>query len=81
MSKKLGISEIDVAKRMGITVPELRAKEVDDREHLRDELYIQVKKLKEEGLSTIEISNIIGLKESCIRTILNDNFDKSKVKA
>lgn len=67
----LGVSETVVAKLLGITVLELRAEMCIGEEKINNDLYDQAMQLKEEGRSNIEISNIMRLNESSLRSILN----------
>ena len=72
MSKRTsGVSETDVAKQMGITVSKLRSMACEGEDELRIDLYNQATRLKSIGLSNVEISKIMFLNESSIRTILN----------
>ena len=66
---KTRTSETEVAKRMGMTVTELRTKTAEELRSVRSDLYNQVRKLKEEGLSNVEISKVMGLAESTVRQI------------
>jgi DNA-binding Lrp family transcriptional regulator len=60
--------ERDTAEKLGISVTELRnRREVKSN---RDKLIKEVQFLKEQGYSNVEISKMIGIKESSVRKIL-----------
>ena len=69
-NNKRGLNEAEMAKAMGITGWTLRIKTDEEKENLINDLYNQVKKLKDEGLSIIDISKIMNLKESSIRQMI-----------
>jgi len=67
---KSDVSEKEIAKRVGMTVLELRAKNAKDKEDLRKELYKKAKELKGKGLSNAEIGEIMQINESSIKHLL-----------
>ena len=67
---KSDVSEKEIAKRVGMAVLELRAKNAKDKEDLRKELYKKAKELKGKGLSNAEIGEIMQINESSIKHLL-----------
>lgn len=69
--KKQGMSEVDIAKGMGMTTSQLRAKKSIAKSEQRKADVAEVIRLKEKGCSNIEIGKKMGINESSVRALLN----------
>lgn len=71
--KKTGKSEVEIAKELGLSTTELRtAKRIAT--HERRQLDVdRARSLKEDGLGNTEIGRIMGINESTVRSLLDEN--------
>lgn len=69
--KKEGMSQVDIAKGLGMTTTELRAKKSIAKAELKKIDYTQAIKLKDKGYSNVEIGRRIGRNESYVRSLLD----------
>ncbi len=69
--KKQGLSEVEIAKSLGMTTTELRNKRTLEREKDRAEKQARVLKLKDKGWSNVAIGKEMGLNESSVRALLD----------
>lgn len=67
--RKQGLSEVEVAKGLGMSIAELRKKKSLAKDEKRAELLSQVLKLKEKGYSNVAIGRKLGINESTVRSI------------
>lgn len=70
LSKK-GMSEVDIAKGLGMTTSQLRAKKSIAKAEQRKEDVAQALKLKDKGYSNVAIGEKMGLNESSVRALLD----------
>jgi len=69
--KKKGLSEVEIAKGMGMSTSQLRAKKSLARAEERKADVAEAIKLKAKGYSNVEIGKKMSLNESSIRSLLN----------
>lgn len=69
--RKLGVSEANIAKGMGISTTELRAAKTIAKNEQTKELQARATRLREEGNSNVAIGKIMGYNESRVRDLLN----------
>lgn len=69
--KKEGLSEAEIAKALGMSTTQLRAKKKIAREEQRAADAAQALRLKDKGYSNVEIGRIMGKNESSIRSLLD----------
>lgn len=83
--KKQGLSETEIAKGLGISVAQLRAKKSIANAEKRKAEVAQALRLKDKGYSNVEIGRIMGKNESSIRNLLNpalqERFEITKTTA
>ena len=68
--RKQGLSEIEIARGMGITTTQLRARMSIVTTEKRQEKIGQAQRLKDKGLSNIAIGQQMGINESSVRALL-----------
>jgi orotate phosphoribosyltransferase-like protein len=69
--KKKGLSEVDIAKGLGMTTSQLRnRKSLANNEVLKDNM-AQAVRLKDKGYSNVAIGDRMGVNESTVRSWLN----------
>lgn len=69
--KKQGLSEVEIAKGMGMTTSELRAKKSIAKAEQRKADMAQALRLKDKGYSNVAIGERMGINESSVRALLN----------
>lgn len=69
--KKRGISDVDIAKGLGMNTSQLRAKKTIAKSEQRKADAAQALKLKNKGYSNVEIGRQMGRNESSIRSLLD----------
>lgn len=83
--KSEGMSETEIARALGMSTTELRAKKSIEKAQERAALVAEAVRLKDQGLNNSEIGRQMGLNESSIRNLLNptlqERSDKTKVAA
>lgn len=83
--KKKGMSETDIAKALGMSTTELRAKKSIYKAEKRAADVAEATRLKDQGLSNMEIGRQMGINESSVRSLLNpvlkERSDKTRVAA
>ena len=72
--KKQGMSEVEIARGMGMTTGELRAKLANARAENRAADVSQAQRLKEKGYSNVAIGKRMGINESTVRSLLNETI-------
>jgi hypothetical protein len=70
--KKQGLSEPQIAKGMGLSTTELRAKKSIAKNEIRAADSARAQRLKENGYSNVDIGKMMGKPESSIRALLAD---------
>lgn len=68
--EKKGLSQVEIARGMGLTTTELRQNKSVAKNDLKKEAYFQARKLQEAGNSTSAIAREMGRNESSIRDLL-----------
>lgn len=74
--KKKGISEVQIAKGMGMTTKQLRAKYSIAKDEKRMDDASQALRLKEKGYSNVAIGKRMGINESSVRSLLDPSIQK-----
>lgn len=74
--KKQGMSEVDIAKGLGMTTTELRAKKSIAKAEQRKADVAEAIKLKDKGYSNVAIGERMGLNESSVRALLNPTLQE-----
>lgn len=74
--KKQGMSEVDIAKGMGMTTSQLRAKKSLAKAEQRKADVAQALRLKDKGLSNVAIGEKMGINESSVRALLNPSIQE-----
>lgn len=74
--KKQGLSEVEIAKGLGMTTSQLRAKKSIAKSEQRKEDTTQAIKLKDKGYSNVEIGKRMGLNESSVRSLLDPTLQE-----
>jgi DNA-binding CsgD family transcriptional regulator len=69
--KKQGVDEVDIAKGLGISTSQLRARKTLAKAEQRKASYAEATKLKDKGYSNVEIGRRMGINESSVRSLLN----------
>ncbi|MDD3016638.1 MAG: hypothetical protein PHR41_09155, partial [Lactococcus chungangensis] len=69
--QKQGVAEVDIAKGLGITTSELRAKKSIAKDEQRKVAAGEALRLKNKGVSNVEIGKRLGMNESSVRALLN----------
>lgn len=69
--KKKGLSEVEIAKGLGMTTSELRAKKSIAKSEQRQADAAQALRLKNKGYSNVAIGERMGINESSVRALLN----------
>lgn len=69
--QKQGVAEKDIAKGLGITTSELRAKKSIAKDEQRKAATGEALRLKNKGVSNVEIGKRLGMNESSVRALLN----------
>ena len=72
--KKQGMSEVEIARGMGMTTGELRAKMANARAENRAADVAEAQRLKDKGYSNVAIGKRMGINESSVRNLLNENI-------
>jgi DNA-binding CsgD family transcriptional regulator len=68
---KKGMSEVDIAKGLGINTSQLRAKRTIAKAEQRKADVAQALRLKDKGVSNVEIGKRMGINESSVRSLLD----------
>ena len=83
--KEKGMSETDIAKALGMSTTQLRAKKSIEKAQERAALVAEAVRLKDQGMNNSEIGRQMGLNESSVRNLLNptlqERSDKTRVAA
>lgn len=69
--KKQGLSEVEIAKGLGMTTSELRAKKSIAKSEKRAADAAEALRLKEKGYSNVAIGERMGINESSVRALLD----------
>ena len=69
--KKKGMSEVDIAKGLGMTTSKLRAKKSIAKAEIRKADSAEALRLKNKGYSNVAIGERMGINESSVRALLN----------
>lgn len=69
--KQSGMSETDIAKSLGMTTTELRARKSNAKSHNKQEDIARAIRLKDKGYSNTEIGRLMGMGESSVRQLLD----------
>lgn len=70
--KNKGMSETDIAKAMGMTTTQLRAKMHISKTEIRSAEAAEARKLKDKGYSNVAIGKKLGRSESTVRSLLDE---------
>lgn len=68
--KQSGLSEVEIAKGVGMTTTELRATRSIARNQIKQDQITRAQRLKDKGYSNVEIGRKMGLNESSVRALL-----------
>lgn len=68
--KKEGLSEVEIAKSQGMNTAQLRKKKSIDKASQKKEVYTEIVKLRDKGVSKMEIGRRLGINESSVRDYL-----------
>lgn len=79
--KSKGMSEKDIADKMGITTTQLRSEKAVAYQLRKEGLIKSAKSMAEDGKSVKEISERLGVAQNSVRTYLNTDLQSDKVKA
>ena len=79
--KKQGLSDVDIAKGMGMSTTELRAKLSIAKDRIKMEEMREARRLKEKGMSTSAIGRQMGKNESSIRLLLDEDMAEKRSQA
>jgi DNA-binding CsgD family transcriptional regulator len=83
--KSKGMSETDIARGLGMSTTELRAKKSIAKAEQRAAMVSEAVRLKDSGMSNMEIGRQMGINESSVRNLLNptlqERADKTRVVA
>lgn len=66
-----GLSEVEIAKGMGMTTTDLRTRKSIAKSELRRSAALQAQKLHDKGMSNVAIGQRMGLNESSVRALLD----------
>lgn len=69
--RKQGLSDVEIARREGITTTQLRERIALEKAEQRAADVAQALKLKDKGYSNVEIGRQMGINESSVRSLLN----------
>lgn len=69
--KKQGLSEVEIARFMGMSTTELRQKKAQEKDALKQQEYEYAKKLKDKGYSNVAIGERIGRGDTYVAHLLN----------
>lgn len=69
--RKQGLSEVEIARGMGITTTQLRAAKAIAKNEKRKADISEASRLKEKGISNITIGEKMGINESSVRALLD----------
>ena len=70
--QKDGMSEVEIARELGISTSELRRKKSLEKEEQKAANISEAVRLKKKGYSNVAIGERMGLNESSVRTLLKD---------
>ena len=73
--KKQGMSETDIAESMGLTTTQFRTEKALAKDERRMLDVARAKSLKADGLGPTEIGREMGINESTVRSLLNENSE------
>lgn len=76
MLKEKGLSEVEIAKSVGMTTSQLRNKKSIIKSEQRKSEYTQAVTWKDKGISNVEIGKRLGMNESSVRALLNPAIQK-----
>ena len=79
--KEQGFTDVEIAKGMGMSTTQLRAKLTIAKDYIKTEEIRQAKKLKEHGYSTSEIGRRLGRPESTIRNYLKEGQEERRTES
>lgn len=68
--EKSGMSQVEIAKAIGMTTTQLRAKKSIAKNEIKKDQQYQAMKLAEKGMSNVAIGQRMGLGESTVRSLL-----------
>lgn len=74
--KSQGLSEVEIAKGLGMTTSQLRAKKSIVKAEQRKADVAEAIRLKNKGYSNVEIGNRMGINESSVRSLLNPSLQE-----
>jgi hypothetical protein len=78
--KRKGMSDVDIAKGMGLNTTQLRANKSIAKNSIKKEQQLTAMKLKDKQMSNIAIGKQMGLNESSVRALLDESArEKSDV--
>lgn len=78
--KKQGVSDVDIAKGMGMTTTQLRARKSIAKDEQRKSDAAMALRLKDKGYSNVAIGQRMGLNESSVRALLQPALqDRSNI--
>ena len=66
-----GLSEVDIAKGLGMSTTELRLRKTVEKMEVRNASVAKVMELTEKGLNNSEIGRELGINESTVRSLKN----------
>lgn len=69
-----GMSEVDIAKGLGMTTSQLRTRKSIAKSELRASLVSEAQRLKEKGMSNVSIGQRLNLNESSVRALLDPSL-------
>lgn len=69
--KRKGMSDVDIAKGMGLNTTQLRANKSIAKNSIKKNEQAQALKLKNKGVSNVEIGKLMGRNESSVRALLD----------
>jgi predicted transcriptional regulator len=76
--EKGGMSDVLIAKGMGISTTQLRAQKAIAKDVIRNENVATAKKLKEKQMSNVAIGKQMGLNESSVRALLDESQSEKR---
>lgn len=68
--KKQGLSEVEIARNVGMTTKELREKKSLEKEAVKQAEYTSAVRMKDKGMSNVAIGERLGRNESYVRKLL-----------
>jgi DNA-binding CsgD family transcriptional regulator len=72
--RKKGISDTDIARGMGMTSTQFRARNSIANAEQRKSDYTQAMRMKDKGMSNVAIGKVMGKNESSIRSLLDEGL-------